>query len=402
MKITLLDAPALSRTLPRLIANHEEIYLAVAWAHTGAVATRLIENRHKFKSVTVGLDFCATHPDFVDLMRGVRNAFVFKQAGSCFHPKIYLFKSGDKAEAIVGSANFTNGGLGSNSEACLHVRCNADEPFIGEILAKLKSYAAYRQPVTQELADIYRRQAKLASRLPRPSAPILPSDTQDFERLRSDLLTMDWREFIRAVRLDPEHHFPTRLEILRYVQGLFVRRGSFADLSLPEWKVVAGIVHKDAVGTSGLTKSQIGWFGSMQGAGSFTNLIVNQDDRIAEAIDTIPVRGPVTQADYDRFCDLFTAAFEESARIGGVPTATRLLAMKRPDVFACVNKGNKPRLAEALSFAPSTLSLNNYWERVIEPLRLANWYTSDRPAGRDAEAWDSRVALVDAIFYEEV
>jgi hypothetical protein len=282
------------------------------------------------------------------------------------------------------------------------VRCNADEPFIGEILAKLKSYAAYRQPVTQELADIYRRQARLASRLPRPPAPILPSDTQDFKRLKSDLLTMDWRAFIREVRRDPNHHFATRLEILRYVQTLFVREGSFANLTLSEWKVVAGIVHEDAVGDSGLTKSQIGWFGSMQGSGSFTKLIANQDRRIADAIDTIPLRGPVTRSDYDRFCGLFEAAFEDSARTGGVPTASRLLAMKRPDVFVCVNNGNKPRLAEAIDFRPTTLSLDNYWERVIEPLRLANWYNSDRPAGRDAEAWDCRIALVDAIFYEEV
>ena len=178
--------------------------------------------------------------------------------------------------------------------------------------------------------------------------------------------------------------------------------GSFSDLSVAEWKAVAGIVHPDAVADSGLEKYQIGWFGSMQGSGSFTNLIANQDEDIAKAVDAIPSRGLVTKADYDEFCELFTDAFANSARVGRHPTATRLLAMKRPDVFVCVNNGNTANLADALSFAPSTLGLDNYWERVVEPIKMADWYNSKRPSGKQAEAWDCRAALVDAIYYEEV
>ncbi|MFA5990576.1 MAG: hypothetical protein WC803_13355 [Sphingomonas sp.] len=59
-------------------------------------------------------------------------------------------------------------------------------------------------------------------------------------------------------------------------------------------------------------------------------------------------------------------------------------------------------MAEVLHFAPSTLSPDNYWERVIEPIRLAKWYNAPRPEGADAEAWDYRAALADAIHYEAV
>ena len=76
--------------------------------------------------------------------------------------------------------------------------------------------------------------------------------------------------------------------------------------------------------------------------------------------------------------------------------------MKRPDVFVCVNNGNKASLAKALHFSPSTLSLENYWERVIEPIRLANWYNAPRLERPDAEAWDCRAALLDAIHYGAV
>lgn len=81
MKVSVLDATAFRKALPRLIAKHDQIYMAVAWAHTGLVADKLIENKHKFRSVTVGLDFCATDPDFVDLLREVPNAYVFKRGG---------------------------------------------------------------------------------------------------------------------------------------------------------------------------------------------------------------------------------------------------------------------------------------------------------------------------------
>ncbi|OHD06267.1 phospholipase D family protein [Sphingopyxis sp. RIFCSPHIGHO2_12_FULL_65_19] len=402
MKVSILDARSLRKTLLRLITKHDEIYMAVAWADAGPVADRLIEHKRKFRSVTVGLDFCATDPDFVDSIRKVPNAYVFKKPGACFHPKAFLFLTGDQAEAIVGSANFTNGGLGSNVETCLHLRCDAGEAVIADLLTTFESYAAHRQPVTKELAKAYRRQAELAANRPRPPAPVLPSEPEAFRRIDSDLLKMSWPAFIREVRKDPNHHFPTRMKFLRYLQSLFARTETFGELSVSEWKAVAGIVHPDAVADSGLEKYQIGWFGSMQGSGAFTNLVVSQNSGIAKAIDAIPRRGPVTKADYEEFCGLFIAAFSNSARTGRYPTATRLLAMKRPDVFVCVNKGNKANLAEALCFAPSTLSLENYWERVVEPIGFATWYNAKRPIGADAEAWDCRAALADALYYKEV
>lgn len=402
MKVSILDANSLRKTLLRLIPKHDKIHMAVAWADSGPVADKLIENKRKFESVTVGLDFCATDPDFVDALRGVRNAFVFKKQRACFHPKAYLFVTGENAEAIVGSANFTRGGLGSNVEACVHLRCSVSDPAIDSLIAMFDSFAPHRQPVTRPLAESYRRQAAIAAKKPRPAAPVLPAETKDFQRINSELLKMDWPTFIREVRKDPNHHFATRMKFLRYLQSLFAKVGSFSELSVAEWKAVAGIVHPDAVADSGLEKYQIGWFGSMQGSGSFTNLIANQDEDIAKAVDAIPSRGLVTKADYDEFCELFTDAFANSARVGRHPTATRLLAMKRPDVFVCVNNGNTANLAEALSFAPSTLGLDNYWERVVEPIKMANWYNSKRPSGKQAEAWDCRAALVDAIYYEEV
>jgi hypothetical protein len=110
-----------------------------------------------------------------------------------------------------------------------------------------------------------------------------------------------------------------------------------------------------------------GWFGSMRGMGDFANRIEENDDSLAAALDGIPRSGEVTRAQYDRYCRLFRKAFAGSSRTGGVPTASRLLAMKRPDTFLCVCKPNIAAASEALGFARTTLDLNNYWERVVNP-----------------------------------
>ena len=100
------------------------------------------------------------------------------------------------------------------------------------------------------------------------------------------------------------------------------------------------------------------------------------------------------------FSQKFLRAFEGSSRVGGVPTATRLLAMKRPDTFVCISNPNREGLSQALAFPKTTLKIDNYWERIIEPLRLSPWYTSPRPTDKYAELWDGRAAMLDAIHYK--
>lgn len=150
---------------------------------------------------------------------------------------------------------------------------------------------------------------------------------------------------------------------------------------------------------SGLDDHDWGWFGSMRGMGDFANRIAEQDGWLTRAVDSIPRHGEVTQARYEAFCEYFLRVFERSHRTGGVPTATPLLAMKRPDTFVCVSKPNKGGLAQALAFSPSTLDLENYWQRVVEPIRASAWYNADRPLGGDAEVWDGRAAMLDTIYY---
>lgn len=401
MKLTLLDAQGLVRTLKRLIERHDTIALAVAWGDYTGVAKVLVANKRKFRSVLLGVDYSASDPDLIDALAGTKNAYVTRKLSGCFHPKLYYFESGADAEAIVGSANFTRGGLGPNREACVHIVGRTNDVILKDISDLIESYADQRQPITKEVATSYRRQAEIAAQRPRARHPILPDGRKkDWQRMHSELATMDWATFARRARENSHHDYSESIRMLRKVQSMIAEAGRFDNLDRAQWKAVAGTIGEREKVTGGLDGYGWGWFGSMAGMGVFANLIGNQSREIAEAMDSLPARGDVTEQDYHAFLQSFTRAFHGSSRTGGVPTATRLLAMKRPDCFVCVDGPNRAGLAEALAFAPNTLKLDNYWQRVIEPIRLSPWYNARRPGGEDGELWDYRAAMLDAIYYD--
>jgi HKD family nuclease len=399
MEITLLDAKAIARCLPALIEKHEKISIAVAWGDLTGVAETLLANTAKFQSVLLGVDFSATDPNLIDRLVDVPNAFVAKNRPGCFHPKIFYFQSGPKAEAIVGSANFTNGGLGRNLEASVHVKGAADDGFFEQVRDQLARYRLLHLPITPILADSYRRQAEVADKAPRPKNPVLPDETKDWARVTSRLATMSWKHFVKLARQDLHHDFKKRMKLVREIQQMFAKSAFSESLSVAEWKGIAGVLGGAEAEAAGLDDFDWAWFGSMGGAGTFAELIGKQDKALAAALDSVPSRGEVTEGQFNAYVRSFTGAFSGSARTARLGPATRLLAMKRPDKFVCVNAGNTIGLAHALTFAPTTLSLDNYWERVIEPIQQAPWFNEPRPAGRDMELWDARVAMLDAIYY---
>jgi HKD family nuclease len=403
MKLSLLNAARTQTTLKRLIGEHDEIQIAVAWGYNGTLADLLMKNSAKFRSVTFGLNGFATSPDLVNRLIGTKNAFIAKADNGIFHPKLYLFRTGQKAEAIVGSANFTNGGLGRNHEACLHIEGLVKEGIFDEIQRELSGYDALKQRVTQILADSYRRQFDAARKRRGQRDPILPDDKKSGMGLTSSLAMMNWNEFAVTVKVDPHHHFKRRMKLLREIQSLFASVERFSDLSVSEWKAIAGTIGKTEKEAQGLGRHDWGWFGSMGGNGDFAGLIKQQNRQLGAALDCIPRKDLVTREAFEEYCRLFRKAFvdAEAHHVGAYPTATRLLAMKRPDLFVCANGKNKGKLASALNFAPTTLSLENYWDRVIVPIQSSPWYNAPRPTGNDSELWDYRVAMLDTIYYDE-
>lgn len=400
MVVKLLDAAGVERTLLRLVREHEEIYVAAAWGANGRIAENLFQHTGKFCFVTFGVAFCQTDPDLIDRLVGVDNAFISSVDTGTFHPKLYYFATGDEAEVIIGSSNFTSGGLGVNVEANVHIKGPRKSRVFRDIEAALEGYKKFSSPVSAKVAAMYRLQFEAAKRLKHPANPKLPGDGKRAEQFSSPIATMTWGEFSRFVKDDSQHSFEGRLSLLRDVRAMFARSSSFSDLSDHEWKAISGIIGEKQKEESNLNQHDWAWFGSMKGAGSFANRIKERDQYIVSALDNIPRHGNVEEHHFKEFCEEFSLAFSNAKRKGQIATATRLLAMKRPDAFICISNPNAIGVAEALAVGRHTIKLHNYWEKVIEPIRVSPWYNHPKPAGTEGELWEGRVAMLDAIYYK--
>ena len=125
--------------------------IAVAWVRASGMA-HLSDRLANFLqhggqlSVVVGIDLLNTTREglqaLLDLERHGRcETFVYhNEAGSIFHPKLYLFRNEEEARLIVGSDNITESGLYVNVEAGLQVDTSVNSTVIAQTLDALSSW----------------------------------------------------------------------------------------------------------------------------------------------------------------------------------------------------------------------------------------------------------------------
>ena len=84
----------------------------------------------------VGTAFYQTHPDFLDDWAAVPNSPLRIQLNGkgTFHPKVYVFVRGAKARVLVGSSNFTSGGLGVNTESNVLIQAHREDQLVLDAL----------------------------------------------------------------------------------------------------------------------------------------------------------------------------------------------------------------------------------------------------------------------------
>lgn len=402
MDVKLLTGEAVETALIDLMKAHKEAHWAVAWGTMTKAAQALLARPARLKAVTFGLAFSQTDPDLVDRLIGLPGCRVVTRfPKGTYHPKVYVFRSGDVIEAIVGSANFTHGGLGRNHEASIQLSGTIRDKVLADLLKFTARSAGLGVRVTRKLADDYRVSCQIAARKPKaPRDPFESLPKVSLAGLTAPLTRMTWPQYVRAVNSgDAPHPIDECLVLLETVQGWLSSGVSFRELSIQRRKAIAGIIGRDDRNSAVELQQDWGWFGSMRGAGDFMNRVAENDTSLAKAFDVIPLKGGVSRSDYDRFAKLFVDAFKGSDRTGGVATASRLLAMKRPDVFLCVSDPNRTKASCQMSFAKTTLSLDNYWDRVVEVIRASNWYNQAKPDGPEGRLWESRAAMLDALFY---
>lgn len=386
------ESKELRKQLLRCVRKHDQISFAVAWATTGTDVYRtLIERRDAIHHGVVGTHFYQTAPDVLDEFVGDDRVRFVLQPSGVFHPKVFLFRTGRSWEAFVGSANLTKGALGANSEVVMHV---SDEDDAGEVRSDLqdliKQFRSQGMKASADDAAAYRETFdRMKSARDRLSGSY--GSTQATSPLQSEVMRMSWKDFVVAVREPGADYLQVRVDLLAAARDAFRSHDDFASMDVDTRAMIAGL-------PNGLTDKQ-GYFGSMKGDGVFHGAIKGDVSGISSALDHIPLDGPIARDHYDAFVREFETALPDGRKRPGV--ASRLLAMKRPDIFVCLSKRNRTALSTDFGIAASSIDFETYWTSVIGRIADSRWWSSGPPRGKsDLAVWQGRAAMLDAIFYD--
>jgi HKD family nuclease len=140
----------------------DKLDIAVAWVRASGMAhlsARLADflRQGGQLSFIVGIDLKNTTREglaaLLDLEQyGRCESFVYhNEAGSIFHPKLYLFRNEEEARLIVGSNNITQAGLYVNVEAGLQVDTDINATVIMQTLDALSSWKNTETRLAQRL-----------------------------------------------------------------------------------------------------------------------------------------------------------------------------------------------------------------------------------------------------------
>jgi HKD family nuclease len=170
MKVSIIDNNKLSheKAILRLIKGSEKLTIAVAFLKLSGV--RLIKTliNSKLKNMEeltfiVGLDFYQTEPTALWQLFELQDKYSSVRIKTCqkknqvFHPKLYLSEQANSFEAIVGSANMTNGGLNKNFELSCRVYGGKSELLYIELRAYVNSLESNSEELTPARLSQYER-----------------------------------------------------------------------------------------------------------------------------------------------------------------------------------------------------------------------------------------------------
>ena len=193
--MALIGSDELLERFNHLLETSTHVDIAVAWAGPGLAVEMLLERVHDTEvRVVVGLSGNSTEPATLRRLMAEENVVLrvaLAPPGGVFHPKFYRFCRAERTVCWVGSANFTRGGFGGNSELVHEFEDGKD---IGgdwfEVLwAQLEEDP---EPTISDYEERYRP--------PKPGGwkggrPIRQRDLPDLQDVET------WEEFVAALRV---------------------------------------------------------------------------------------------------------------------------------------------------------------------------------------------------------
>jgi HKD family nuclease len=400
----ILSGKSTETALLELMEKCTSFSVAVAWATVNDVFEAVKKYEKKLDYMIVGVDFYQTHPDVLNWMKKnkKKGMFVGNSKNGIFHPKIFLFEFDDKENntLVIGSANLTAAAFSRNEEASVRLKVTKEDSSAATLIA---TWARSGIPIASFNTDEYRTDYLVKGRAVRQA--LNSRKSKEFKE-NPDLLELSFDEYYLLCTKDPFHYFKDRLDLLDFCAR--------PNLSHDEFCCVAGIKSLRPVGELGL--EYYGLFGSMGADAAFRDTVKHEKHWVGlhTLYQSVSPIGKVTNATAKSFIEnveahvnaYFGNKYEKKNHLSA---ATRLLALRRPDLFFCVNGANGKRLADDLGITVNgkdgVKTVDGYLQ-TVEMLRKSTWGSSLIPKITGDQnllrCWKGRVAMIDSIYYEPI
>ena len=367
-------------TFKSLMQSYDQYFWATAWADFDFdLSNLLIKHKNKISGLTVGLSFYGTHPKFLHYFKNHSCVNYILQSEGTYHPKVYLFENSEIEWALlIGSANFTKSAFSTNQEVCLLIdstAVNSSETYltIKELLSQLWNQG-------KQIDDSY------IERYSKKKINFVPIPRGDNNGLIKPIYSRTWEQYLKELK---KKDFDSRIRLLRWIENEFKKEPLFHKMTPEIRKSIAGFGYQEKV--------DVGCFGTTTARGYFKESVIKNPEIITKALEKIPLTGKVKRTHYDEFL----VEFKKVSKQSELACATRLLCIKRPDVFVNFNGANRTKLCDELRINKNKVTYDSYWNLIIVPLMNSEWSKSpSRILKGDLEIYEKRVALLDCICYD--
>ena len=394
--ISATSASDIKKRLKTLIRTCERFHLVTAWVTVSDIFEEAVDSG-KMASMVIGTHRYFTDPEVLVRCIDQPKVKVMHPTGPLFHPKLYIFEFGNELEIFLGSANFTNAGLSKNIECGAFIRSSKEEGSIKSLATHARDLWKSAEKLDEDFVDSYKANHQRARDAKKDLELFVPVRKPNRTKHSANDISpheMSWNEFVKRVKADKIHSLEDRLDVLSEARQIFACSISFFAMEESDRKCIAGL-QKPAI------RDGVDWafFGHMAAFGSYVPTLRDYAKEFSGALDHIPLQGPVKRRHYDNYLTSFKKIPGSSKNWLGM--GTRLLAMKRPDYFVCIDSANRTGLCNYFSTAPSTTNLDNYWDRIIAPMMLTPWWQQEATTNSvQREIWLGRAAMLDAIYYD--
>lgn len=195
-------------------------------------------------------------------------------------------------------------------------------------------------------------------------------------------------EFIR--QRESELALEEQLKLIEYLAPL--RATPLQDM-INEDRLAFSGKHAASLDTS-VYQFDVEWFASTKSAKGFHQLLADLPGEFDTALAHIPLEGEITQQHYQEFVLAYLMAFSHSDEKPTLAPATRLLAMRRPDVFTPLVNSKLDALCQALGIAKLTnRDFERYWQDVVVAINKMPWFAT----GNAADESEARLLAIKAL-----